>query len=273
VSAPLASISGARVRHALTVPVRIDDAIDARFVVDTGMGMELLSAALFDRLGLSVLGERRGRRMSGQEIAVPYARVASLTLGPLRREGAEVARFDVRGLPAELADVGGFLSLRFFETTPFTLEANRDGVVLESEGSLAARVAHGTAVDVRVVRRDAAVEAFLAMDVGAKEPAEVEIDTGSDALILDLRYAAALGMDLGTARTTTGIDETGVTFVRHVARMPTPIFPVAAPAFRQIDAPVIFQRIVHDGLVGHSFLGRSTVTYDLPRSRLILARP
>jgi hypothetical protein len=31
----------------------------------------------------------------------------------------------------------------------------------------------------------------------------------------------------------------------------------------------MFQEIIYDGLIGHAFLGRFTVTYDMPGARMI----
>ena len=41
------------------------------------------------------------------------------------------------------------------------------------------------------------------------------------------------------------------------------------PSLAQDDPDVMFQEIVYDGLIGHAFLRRFTVTDDLPGSRMI----
>ena len=41
----------------------------------------------------------------------------------------------------------------------------------------------------------------------------------------------------------------------------------------QTDPEVIFQSIIHDGLVGDRFLRRFTVTFDIPGSSLVLGEP
>src|SRR5277367_2979242 len=50
----------------LSVPVRINDRIDTYFILDTGVGVTILSKAIADQLGLKVTGTHVGRRMSGQ---------------------------------------------------------------------------------------------------------------------------------------------------------------------------------------------------------------
>ena len=53
--------------------------------------------------------------------------------------------------------------------------------------------------------------------------------------------------------------------LRGVIRVPT------APQLAQRDPGVMFQKIIYDGLVGHSFLRNFAVTFDLPNERLIFS--
>ena len=262
------------VGHALVVPVRVDDGVETRFVLDTGIGIDLVSKALADRLGLVTSGEMRGKRMSGQELTVPLTHVRSLAMGDAREADMEVGVFDLAGFPPAFAGIEGFLSLRFFERRPFTVDHARGVVVLETPAGLAARVAAGQAVPLDLDRQPHALSVSFRMVVGAGQPAVVEVDTGSDALVLDTRYMKALGIERDGAdvKTVTGTDETGHAFARRFTRLRSPIFPVAAPAMRLEESPVMFQDIIHDGLVGHAYLQNFVVTYDLPRARLILAR-
>jgi hypothetical protein len=94
---------------------------------------------------------------------------------------------------------------------------------------------------------------------------------GSDSLILDERFAAEVGVDLESAevRRAEGTDETGGAFTRHFTTLPGSIHPTGAPAVGQERPEVMFQRIVHDGLVGDSFLRRQAVTYDVADARIV----
>lgn len=57
--------------------------VPTRFGLDTGIGITLLSNAFAQRLGVAPNGEVFvGRRMSGQALTVPLARVPSLDVGP-----------------------------------------------------------------------------------------------------------------------------------------------------------------------------------------------
>ncbi len=178
-------------------------------------------------------------------------------------------------LPPDLADVGGFLSLAFFDDAPFTVDYAGRAVVLETAESLAEREEHGTQVDVHIERDGPAVTAFAPLVLPDGRTASVEIDMGSDALILDERFAGAVGVELDAenVRRTEGVDETGNPFVRRFTQLEGRIELAGIPQLGQ-DAPdVMFQRIIHDGLIGHAFLGRFVVTWDIAAGRLLFASP
>jgi hypothetical protein len=99
-----------RVHHLVTVPVSAGG-IERPFVLDIGIGVTLLAPELCRAAGGEATGlEFTGRRMSGQEVVVPLARVPSLRFGALERRDVEVGLLDLAGaLPPELAEIGGFL--------------------------------------------------------------------------------------------------------------------------------------------------------------------
>jgi hypothetical protein len=261
------------VAHAITIPVRVGDAIDTRFVLDTGIGINLVTKDLCARLGCTTAGEHQGKRMSGQELAVPLTRLAALAVGGVREADVPAGVFDV-ALPPAFDGVGGFLSLTWFEKRPFTIDYRRRVVVLETEAGLARRSARGAVVPVRLDRDGASLGVLMPMDVSVGEPAWLEIDTGSGGLILNLPYLERLGLAPGTpgVKTVEGKDETQHAYVRHFATLPGAIFPPSAPEMRVEKPGAMFQKIIYDGLVGDAYFKNFVVTYDLARSRLILAK-
>jgi Aspartyl protease len=262
-----------RFHHLVLVPA-VAGGIERRFVLDTGIGPTLLTPELCAAAGGTETGARfSGPRMSGQEITLPLARVPSLRFDTLERRDLEVGVFDLRGgLPPELADIGGFLSLAFFDPRAFTVDYPAGTVSVASEETLAARVRDGVAVDVALAREGPSLDAFLPLVLPGGHTISAEVDMGSDSLILDERFAAEVGVDLDAPdlRRAEGADETGARFRRTFATLAGSIHPSGAPELAQERPEVMFQRIVHDGLVGDAFLRRQAVTYDLARSRLIL---
>jgi hypothetical protein len=260
-----------RIHHLVTVPVLVGGR-EARFVLDTGIGLTLLSERLRAAIGCRTDGSTfTGRRMSGQEITVPLATAPPISIGGAIRRDHVVGIMALDGFPPEMGAVDGFLSLAFFETAPFTVDYARGEVVLESPASAAERARHGSAVPVRLERDGPAVDAFMQLELPGGKSIEVEIDMGSDSLILDESLAEAVGVDMRRdgVRRVEDRDETGHAYARFFTRLAGTVCATGAPSLEQVDPDVMFQRIIYDGLVGDAFLRRFTVTYDLPRERVV----
>ncbi len=261
-----------RLRHLVTVPVLVDGTHEARFVLDTGIGVTLFSRRLSAAVGCRPNGSTfSGRRMSGQEVTVPLADAPPLAMGDAVRSDHVVGILDIEGDGPGLAAVDGFLSLAFFETMPFTVDYARGVVVVEQPSSLEARARPGAVVPVRVEEDGPAIVAFMQLELPGGATVDVEIDMGSDCLILDERYAEAVGVRLDAAdvRRVDGTDETGYEYTRRFATLAGEIHASAAPSVSHQAPEAMFQKIIYDGLVGDAFLRRFTVTYDLPGGRVV----
>jgi len=111
-----------RIHHLVTVPVLVGDRT-ARFILDTGIGLTLLSDRLCAEIGCPTEGSSfTGRRMSGQEVTVPLATAPPLSFGGVTRHDGLVGIIALGGFPPELGPVDGFLSLAFFDEVPFTVD-------------------------------------------------------------------------------------------------------------------------------------------------------
>jgi hypothetical protein len=253
--------------HLVTVPVRIDDRHDAQFILDSGIGLTVVSASFAERAGVAVGSTTfSGQRMSGQEVELPLARVASLQFDELRREHVEVGVLDLAGFPPELREIDGFLSLAFFDEQPFTVDYEHAVVKLGGSDG-------GVSVALEVERDGPSVTAFMLLVLPRGRVVRVEVDMGSDALILDEGLAAGVGVALDdpAVRVVEGTDETGHAYTRRFTTLHGAIHPEGAPAIAQDDPAVMFQRLRYDGLVGDSFLRRFAVTFDLRAGRIVFA--
>ena len=260
--------------HLVTVPVTVDGSVESRFVIDSGIGLTLLSASLADTIGCAPTGATfSGRRMSGQEVAVSLAAPATLAFGGLERTDDRVGIFDTSGFPADFAGIGGFLSLAFFDETAFTVDYPNGVVELETPETLIERVRTGRVLDVRVERDGPSVTFHLPLTLPDGRSVDLEVDMGSGALILDERLAPELGIELDDPRVrrVDGTDETGHTYARSFTTLAGSIHPTGAPELVQKDPDVMFQRIIYGGLVGDEFLRRFAVTFDVRGGRMIFA--
>ena len=250
--------------HLVVVPVELDG-VERRFVLDSGIGPTLVRAGIDGCAPTGSVFE--GRRMSGQEVAVPLAAAPTLHFAGIEAGDPEVGLLDMSAFPPELAEIDGFLSLAFFRRQPFTVDYRRRTI---RDGADAA----GTEVPVRVEVDGPAVTAFMALTIPGGRTIDAELDMGSDSLILDERFASETGAQLQGAgvRTEEGVDETGSHYTRTFTRVRGAVHPAEAADLAQHDPDVMFQRIIHDGLVGHAYLSRFAVTWDIARSRIRLER-
>ena len=249
-------------RHLVVVPVLLNG-IERRFVLDSGIGLTLVREGLD---GYRLVGSSfTGKRMSGQEVSVPLAAVGSVSFGGVNRTDEEVGVLDMDGFPQAFDDIDGFLSLAFFGQQPFSVDYERR-TIRDGTG------ASGTRIPMRLEVDGPSVTAFMSLSIPGRVTADVEVDMGSDALILDERLAGPTGarLDAADARREEGVDELGNRYIRTFSRLEGSIHPAGAPDLVQHDPGVMFQRIIYDGLLGHAFLSRFSVTWDIPNSQIRL---
>lgn len=263
-----------RLAHLITVPVRVGTSPAVPFVLDTGIGVNLVAKGLAARLGLRRSGATyTGRRMSGQSIEVPLLDPVRLRLGSTAWDAATAGEIDLAAWGAPMAGIGGFLSLGLFERHLLRVDPRAQTLRIRPAGDPGRP--DGTPVPVRVERDGPSVCAFTRLRLPPGDVAEVEVDSGSDSLILDDRYRAGLRVpdDGPSVRRVEARDETGHAYVRRFARLRGRVRLDLAPAIAQRDPEAIFQTIIHDGLLGDAFLRRWSVTYDLAGERIWFRDP
>jgi hypothetical protein len=259
-------------QHLVTVPVSVNG-IESRFVLDSGIGLTLLRSELSESAGLRPTGASfTGRRMSGQSVTIPLGEIPAMTFAGSMCEQVEVGVLDMSFFPADLAGIGGFLSLAFFADCPLSVDYRRGVVIVETRETLAARYADGVPVSVDVQHDGPSVTMFMPLTIPGGRSISVEVDMGSDQLILDERLAEETGASLDDdgGRRVEGTDETGHAYTRRFTRLVGRIYPTTAPHLAQDDPVVMFQRIIHDGLVGDAFLRQHVVTFDVAGAAIVL---
>ncbi|MGH7642293.1 MAG: retropepsin-like aspartic protease [Candidatus Dormibacteria bacterium] len=260
--------------HLVTLPVLIGT-VETRLVLDTGIGLTLISSALAERTGWEPTESTfSGQGMSGQEVTAPLGVLPELSVGGQRQEGMTVATMDLAAV-AGLAGVEGFLGLDYFRSTALTVDYAQGAIVLEDADSVAQRARAGAPAAVRVELKGPATTVFLGLELPDQHSVWVEVDMGSDSLILNAHLAAELNIDLTAegVRRVDGQDETGHVYRRYFTGLAGDVCVAEASAIRQRDPDVMFQEIIYDGLLGDAFLRNFVVTYDPPNSRMIFGSP
>lgn len=262
--------------HIICVPVSLNEKTASTFILDTGAGVSLLSDKLASKLNAQSCGNHSGRRMSGQTLHMKMAAIKEIKVAEHRQKSPKLAVWnteDLFGHSKEFADVGGILSLNYFRTVPFTIDYKRKMIVVEDSVSLKKRIESGVKVPVKMdSKRDVELSVKIPMSMAKTPKLYAEVDTGSDSLILDLRYLKSINIRSAKIKRVVGKDETGHTFVRYFSKLPGNIWLKDSPSILQRTPAVMFQKIIHDGLIGDAFLKQRTVTFDLSHSQMIFSR-
>jgi predicted aspartyl protease len=257
-----------RVQHLVRVPVTVGDE-QYRFLVDTGIGITVISSAIADRLDGAATGETfTGRRMSGQAVEAPLVRVPRIALGDYALDGHVAGVADL-GDAGDPNGFGGILGPTFFENHAVTTDPDAMTLTVQPRENFQP---DGPLVPLDVRRESVSADPFTQLVLPNGREITVEVDTGSDSLILDTRFAVDCGVDLAgpDVTTRTGTDETGHEWTRHWVTVAGSVYLAAAPETAQASPRVQFQEIIHDGLVGTGYLERYRMTFDVTGGRLVL---
>lgn len=254
----------------MVVPVEINRNITQNFIFDTGIGVNLISKSICEQIHCKIEGEYSGKRMSGQEIRIPMSSVDSLSVAGHDLKNVPVGVFDVDAMIPG-SNIGGFLSLGFFKNLPYSVDYKRQIIIFENSVSLKKIRAEGTRVPVLLDVEGPALQIFMPLVLPDDQRISVEVDTGSQILILNDSFMKRLGVALDNpdVKRKNGKDETGQTFSRFFTNLNGQIHLVQSTDIGMENPEVMFQKIIYDGLVGHVFLSHFTVTYDLPNSEMI----
>jgi len=174
--------------------------------------------------------------------------------------------------PKDWDNIDGFVSLNFFKEHPYTVDYKKGLVIFDFPESLKNRKKEGVLIPIDVKSDNYSTTFFANFDIPNNERLKLEVDTGSDSLILHIKYMRSLTIDPNGEQTRVSkkTDETGFSYTRYFSEINGKIFPSGAVEFSQNDSKVTFREIIYDGLIGHSFLSKFTYTIDLKNSQMIL---
>jgi hypothetical protein len=228
---------------------------EGRFLFDTGEGVTVISPSLAEAIGCKPWGNLTGFRMTGERLDMPHCDGLVFESYGVSLPVPVVGVLDIMTFfDSDAPKLDGAVGLDAFAGRAITLIIQRKQLVVESKGSLAARVRVATEIAVRVVRD--AEGAALAVDVAvptAAGRAWMELDSGNGgSVVVSHAVAPLLNLDpaadkpqAGTFNIASGITVAG-----------------------QVRTP---QGMIMDGNIGSQFLANWCLTLDLASGRAWLA--
>jgi len=207
-----------------------------RLLVDTGIGVTVVSSLVGARADVEWSDDTfTARRMSGQTISSPLVQLP----------GAKLGGYTVDAHVACVADLGqvdgpdgfaGILGLDFFDDHTITIDPDASSLTVPPADGFPTAGGYEIPLDVR--RDSVSVDPFATLVLPSGREVCVEIDTGSDNLILDTRFMPDCGVQAHDPDviTKTGTDETGYRWTRHWATVAGEVYLASAPKTAQAAA-------------------------------------
>ena len=163
------------------------------FLFDTGEGLSTISPAFAAKIGCKPWGQVSGFRMSGERLNNPHCDNVVFRVGRQRLTAPSVSTVDImKFLGPDVPPVDGSIGLDLFAGRTITILPRRT-VVIETPGTLRARVARAKPLPIRLVRD---VEGLaLSVDGAVKTPkglAWMELDNGNGGSIVVANHIAPL---------------------------------------------------------------------------------
>lgn len=255
--------------HIMQIPLKVNGK-EVKFLLDTGIGPTVISKDFAKELDLKSAGTMTGKRMSGQELNIPLVKVPLIEAGSLARENLEAGIFDTSGFPDILKDIKGILSIGFFKGKLLTIDYLHSLLLVAESDFIDGSVGEATKVPMQIEYNGPSVTLYVNMKLPNGRVVKFEVDTGSNVLIVNSKLMGELAVDPKdkSVESVKGYDETGNYYERFFTEIKGKISVDGNPDISQENPKAIFQDIIHDGLVGHDFLKRYIVSFDIDKEEM-----
>jgi hypothetical protein len=179
----------------------LDAAIDGHagaFLFDSGWGVSSVTPHYAELIGCKPWGKMFGFRATGERVDAERCNSAVLNLAGVALEMPTLGVIDLmKYMPKSVVTYAGALGLDAFDGRAITIRSRARQLILESPGSLAARVTRAHRVPIRLVRD--VQGAALSADIGVPTASGMiwlELDTGNYGGTMIGRHVAQLvGLD------------------------------------------------------------------------------
>jgi len=245
----------------LFIKVNLNGTDTARFMLDTGGGINVISGALFTKLKgtMKLIGPHTGTRHNGESITGNLYLLPSLSVGSFSKTNIVVGEY------AGLNGFDGLLSMDYFRDTPFTIDFINKKLIIETPRSLAGISAKAEKIPIRLKKNGKyELDFFVKICINDSLDAEAEFDTGAGFAMLMLHpdYLKKLGITI-SPKTTQGMG-----YYIYSTTLPKLSY-CDVPSLIQLNHFVGFKEgLIYESLIGSGMFSRSKLTIDIPASKM-----
>lgn len=235
-------------------------------IVDLGAGVDVLSSTAARTLGVIATRRYTNWRMEGERVDADIGTLPTLSLRTLQISSAPAIIWS--GLDG--SGIDGLISATAFRSQPVTFDYASQQLILEDEASFAKRTRSASKVPIELADdRDISLGIFARFDFGRGQRGLCEIDTGSQGLFLDRRFASKLGVNLDDSRLKRVQGPAGERIIATIPRVA-----LAGAPTSTIETPkALFTNLTYDCNVGNEFWRGRAFTLDISNRALYLGGP
>lgn len=257
----------------LIVEGTVNGNIQARFILDTGAGLEVVSGKFFEKIKDSATpaGILSGLQSIGTRVDLELYRIPSLKIGNYVKQDLVVAPYPDLD---NYSGIDGFVSLNFFKDQPFTLDFVSRKLTLETPESLKSLAAKAESIplyDSSYIGNR--FDIFLPLLVNGKVKIMAEFDTGTGIeIMINPHFFKALGID----PLSDGVEKRsfqnpdGSSQPWYISRIAS-LSPLNSRLVEGNNLSAHFlKNFVLEGLIGWQLFKFKLVTIDIPNHRLLV---
>jgi hypothetical protein len=248
--------------------IRVQGTVNGQAVpmlVDLGAGIDVLSGSVGSR-AVDVTGKFVTLDLTGQRVDVPIGTVVSIALGEFKVDSHTVGIWN--GLDG--TGVDGLISASAFRDVTTTFDFRAHELLIEDAVTFADRKRFASRVPLFLQDElGISLSVFARFDFGNGQTGLCVVDTGTQDIMIDRRFAAKLGVnpaDPGLKRVRTPLGQ-GV-----AASIPSLTLIGASDSTMQRPG-VVFEDLVYDCNVGNEFWANKVFTLDIPQRVMYVAPP
>ncbi|MFT3824027.1 MAG: aspartyl protease family protein [Chitinophagaceae bacterium] len=252
------------------------EGVEGSFIFDTGGGITLFTKTFFSKLKDTLRrdGGYTGFRATGERLDIDLYQVKNIELGALKKAKEEVSYLDVN-----LGGIDGIISLKLFETQPFTIDFNKKVLRLETAATVAAIGKTAKPIALQLEQsRDKSLTIFAYFKINDALTLQFSMDSGAgkDVYRMNSKYMKLLGIDAADTVHVKKIEKRSEFNNNYVSNIYTTRLKMITvdqqPAIDVKEIPVQFvDGLIYDGIIWINWLG-SSLTFDLQNKKLLVIR-
>ena len=249
----------------------LNDTVQARFIFDTGGGLNVISDKFFQRIKGTAIFEHyyTGFRHDGDRLDLKVYKIPSLSVGSYKIKNA---LFGVTSVLDEW-NMDGIVSLINFKTVPLTIDYKQKQLRIETRSSATQIAKTAQSMPIKIHQfEDVSLDIFVAVCINGNS-LDMEFDTGSlmEDILVNSKFISSLGIDTSKTKNSDFITPfTRQSFRRYVATIDSVHYcGLQHEPLRKVRID-FKENMIYEGIIGAGYFYDLPFTIDIANKRILV---